>query len=409
LANGDFARTLDVSGLREADVRTIGIARAVAAVAVAGTALVAVGASTAHAAAHPRAMFTPRGLAATAPRAGLLRGLAQQLPGAAGPSLASLELFTDPVALSVDGVAYQMSLDAQNLPAAFDMPPELSVELDRTASAGGRVTGEQYHVYSYAPIGGLHLTAGSSLTHATLRTGSSMKPTAITLRFHAVGTVERLPCTLIGGGSGTFQIASGKITARRFKVDTGTSPFFGTITAAPRTATVVSDPGCGAVSFSATLRPAHLAQCGSRETIEHSSLTSFWESDLGFRGGRVTQIGVTESNPFGPAGVSHLAAGIGPGADMPHPVRMVGGGVRAAIRTAGVPFMGGSAVFRSSGRPSVTRGHSCAWEGHVHRFTTTRYSGTLTPAGPPLATLFDTGSWAVAPTRATLVVRAFAG
>jgi hypothetical protein len=390
-------------------VRTIGIARALAAAAVAGTALVAAGGANARAAAHPRALFTPRALAATAPRTGLLHALAQHLPGAAGPSLASLELFTDPVPLSVAGVAYEMSLDAQNLPAAFDMPPELSVELDRTASAGGRVTGEQYHVYGYAPLSGLHLTAGSSLTHATLKTGSSLKPTAITMRFHAVGTVERLPCTLIGGGTGTFQIASGKITAPRFRVDTGTSPFFGTITAAPRTATLVSDPGCGSVSVSAALRPARLPQCGPRETIEHSSLTAFWESDLGFRGGRVTQIGVTESNPFGPDGASHLAAGIGPGTDMPHPVRMVGGGVRAAIRTAGVPFMGGSAVFRSSGRPSVTRGHTCAWEGGVHHFTTTRYSGTLTPAASPLATLFDTGSWAVAPTRATLVVRAFAG
>ena len=383
----------------------MGSLRGAMALAVAGAALAASAAPAA--AARPRTpMFTPRMLATMAPKGGLLRRMAALLPGAAAPSLASLSLFTDPAIVTVGGVSYRMSLSVDNLPAAFDQPPELAVDLDRVTSAAGRLTGEQEHVYGYAPIGGLHLTANAALTSARVRTGTSIGPSAVDLRFHTVGAVEQSPCALVGGGRGTFQIASGTLSATTFAIATGTTPFFGTITTVPATATVVHDPGC-ATFTQAAARPVFHRQCGGRETIQQSTLTSVWLGALGFGGGRVTEFGLTESNPFGPAGVSHLAVGVGRGANMPAPVHTAGGGVRADVRTAGVQFMGGRARFTSTGTAHVSSGHTCTWERHTYHFTTTRYQGRLTPASSPLRILFDTGATAITPTRATLVLNRY--
>jgi len=76
-------------------VRRNGFIRAAAAVAVAGAALAATGAP-ATAASRPRTvMFTPGMLARMAPKGGLLHQLAALMPGAATPSLASVQLFSD--------------------------------------------------------------------------------------------------------------------------------------------------------------------------------------------------------------------------------------------------------------------------------------------------------------------------
>jgi hypothetical protein len=388
-------------------VRGMSFIRGTTALAVAGAALAASGAPAA-AAARPRAeMFTPRMLAAMAPKGGLLHRMAALLPGAAAPSLTSLSLFSDPATVTVNGVSYRMSLSVDDLPAALDQPPQLAVQLDRLISAGGRLTGEQEHVYGYAPIGGLRFTANAALTSATVRTGTSIAPSAIDMHFHAVGSVEQTPCTLVGGGHGVFQAATGTLSAATFYIATGTTPFFGTITTVPATATVVHDPGCATFVQSAGARPVFHQPCTGRETIQQTTLTSVWFGELGFGGGRVTQLGLTESNPFGPAGIDHLAVGIGGGTNMPRPVHTAGGGIRADVLTSGVPFMGGRARFTSTGRGRVSSGHTCTWERHTYHFTTTRYQGRLTSAGSPLQMLFDTGAEAVTPTKATLFVRKY--
>jgi hypothetical protein len=388
-------------------VRRIGFIRFATALAVAAAALAATGAPASAAARPSRAvMFTPRMLAAMAPKGGLLHRMAALLPGAATPSLSSLALFSDEIPVTVNGVTYRMDMSVENPPVAFDQPPELAVELDRVTSAGGMLTGEQEHVYGHAPIGGMHFTANAALTRATLRTGTSISPSAIDMQFNAAGSVQQTPCTLLGGGHGTFQVATGTLSASTFKVATGTTPFFGTITTVPETATVVHDPGCSNFIESAA-RPVFLEPCVGRVTIQRSTLTSFWVGQLGFGGGRVTELGVTESNPFGPDGVDHLAVGLGRGTNMPRPVHTAGGGIRATVRTAGVPFMGGRAVFTSTGRAFVSPGHRCTWERHTYHYTTTRYAGRMTSAGSPLQMLFDTGAEAVTPTRATLYLHSF--
>ncbi len=386
-------------------MRRIRFTRMAAAMAVAAATLAATGAP-ATAATHAARMhaFTPRLLPAVSLPSVLARRMARFLPHAAGSlSLDSTQLYADPEDVTVNGVTYTLYLSAFNWPAAFDQAPQLDVQLDRTTAGGGMLTGEQDHSYDYAPLSGLTLTTNPALTHAHLKTGTGIAPSAIDMRFHATGSVVQTPCTLATGGRGTFQVATGTLSAATFKVATGTVPFFGDITTAPATATVVHDPGCS--SFVQAARVFRFPCTGP--TLQHTSLTTFWVSQLGYRRGRLVQVGDVESNPFGPTGTGHFAIGLGPGADMPAPVH-TGDGMHMAVRTQGVPFMGGAAAFHATGKPRVSPGHSCVWEGHTHRYTNLRYRGTLTPAASPLAVLFDTGTLTLGEVHATLWVPRYA-
>ena len=389
------------------------------ALTVAAAVLAATGASASASTQSPRMRaFTPRLLPSIALPAGLARRMAHELPHAAAPlSLDSIELFADPQAVTVDGVTYHMYLDAYTEPAAFDQPPQLDVQLDRATASGGAFVGEQDHLYDYAPLTGLTLTADAGLTHAHLQTGTSIDPSAIDMRFHATD-VEQTSCHLITGGRGTFQYATGTLSASRFTIATGTAPFFGNITSAPVTATVVHDPGCGSIIFGAASTAAHATanlnaaradlfqEPCTGPTLAESNLTGFWLSQLGIHRGRVTQLGQTSTNPFGP-GASHFAIGIGSGADMGLIVHAADG-IHEAVRTRGVPFMGGSSIFRSTARPHVSPGHSCVFERHTYHYTNVRYQGTLAPAGSPLAILFDTGAATIGEVHATLWVPRYA-
>lgn len=402
-------------------MRRGGFIRIATALSVAAAALAATGTPASASAHSPRMRaFTPRLLPSIALPAGLARRMARFQPHAAAPvSLDSIELFADPQDVTVNGVGYQMYLGAFTQPAAFDQPPQLDVQLDRTTIGGGVLTGEQDHIYGYAPLTGLTLTADAGLTRAHLQTGTSIDPSAIDMRFHATD-VEQTSCRLLTGGSGTFQYATGTLSATTFKIATGTTPFFGNITTTPMTATVVHDPGCGSVSFGGASAVASHARANltaaradlfqepcTGPTLAESNLTGFWLSQLGIHRGRVFQLGETSTNPFGPNGISHEAIGAGPGTSMGRLVHTAGG-IREAVRTKGVAFMGGSAMFRSAAGPRVSPGHSCVFERHTYHYTNVRYQGTLTPAASPLAILFDTGAATIGEVHATLWVPRYA-
>jgi hypothetical protein len=391
---------------------------AVLTVAVAALAASGAPASASTHGAHMRVRaFTPRLLPSVALPGALAHRMAGLLPHATGSvSLDSIELFTDPQDVTVNGVTYQMYLSAFTSPPAFDEAPELDVQLDRTTARGGDFTGEQDHIYGYAPLTGLTLTADADLTRAHLRTRTSIDPSAIDMRFRATGAAEQLPCVLITGGRGTLQIASGTLSASTFKISTGTTPFFGDITTPPATATVVHDPGCGRIISTAgtasvphaNVLPNAAPATVYREpcigpTMAHSTFTTFWLSQLGVHRHRLVQVGETSTNPFGPDGISHLAIGLGPGADM-GPIVHTAHGIHVAVRSKGVPFMGGSSIFRATGKPHVSPGHACTWERHTYHYTNVRYHGVLTPTGTPLSVMFDTGAEKFGPVHATLWV-----
>src|SRR5204863_1220794 len=78
---------------------------------------------------------------------GLGHRMARLLPHATAPaSLESRELFSDPQDVTVNGVTYRMYVSVFTEPPAFDGPPQLDVQLDRTTSRDGHLTGEPLHV-----------------------------------------------------------------------------------------------------------------------------------------------------------------------------------------------------------------------------------------------------------------------
>jgi hypothetical protein len=359
--------------------------------------------------------FTPRLLPQVSLPGGLARRMARLLPHATGSvSLDSTDLFADPQDITVNGLTYQMYLAVFTQSPAFGVAPQVDAQLDRTTARDGHLTGEQDHIYSYAPLTGLTLTTNPDLTRAHVRTRASIDPSAIDMRFRASGTPEQLACSLITGGRGTLQAAGGSLSATTFKIATGTAPFFGDITTPPATATVVHDPGCGSfisTAAAAAVSRAHVLQTGRafifREpctgpTLAHETFTTYWLSQLGVRRHRLVQLGETTTNPFGP-GTTHIAIGLGPGSDMGRIVHTAHG-IHDAVRTRRVPFMGGSSIFRATGEPHVSPGHTCTWERHTYHFTNLRYQGTLTPAGTPLAIRFDTGAEPIGRVHATLWV-----
>jgi hypothetical protein len=359
--------------------------------------------------------FTPRLLPQVSLPGGLARRMARLLPHATGSvSLDSTDLFADPQDITVNGLTYQMYLAVFTQSPAFGVAPQVDAQLDRTTARDGHLTGEQDHIYSYAPLTGLTLTTNPDLTRAHVRTRASIDPSAIDMRFRASGTPEQLACSLITGGRGTLQAAGGSLSATTFKIATGTAPFFGDITTPPATATVVHDPGCGSfisTAAAAAVSRAHVLPTGRafifREpctgpTLAHETFTTYWLSQLGVRRHRLVQLGETTTNPFGP-GTTHIAIGLGPGSDMGRIVHTAHG-IHDAVRTRRVPFMGGSSIFRATGEPHVSPGHTCTWERHTYHFTNLRYQGTLTPAGTPLAIRFDTGAEPIGRVHATLWV-----
>ena len=274
-------------------------------------------------------------------------------------------------------------------------------------SAAGRLTGEQEHVYGYAPIGGLHLTANAGLTSARVRTGTSIAPSAVDLRFHTVGAVEQSPCALVGGGRGTFQIASGTLSATTFAIATGTTPFFGTITTVPATATVVHDPGCATFVAAAARRPVFHRQCGGRETIQQSTLTSVWLGELGFGGGRVDRIRADRVQPVRPRRGQPSRGRRRPGHEHAR------AGAQGGRRRQGRRAHRGRAVHGRAGPVHIDRHGPRLLRAHVHLgaphlpLHDDPLPGPAHPGELAAAILFDTGATAITPTRATLVLHKY--
>ncbi len=327
----------------------------------------------------------------------------------AAPVPADTLLFLDtrPVPLSINSLVYHLELSAFTATDQFGSPPEMDTALYRLSTTAGRVTGEQEHVYAFSSTD-MQMTASRGLSSLRLDTKAAFAPTKVDTTFTPV-TSSSVGCALFTGGHGVFTQATGTLSSKTFRIHTGTSPFFGTITTAPLSAIAVADPGCsfggGVISGSASGGVPYFP-CSGRETIQAGSpfgITT-WSAEVGF-GGRhaylLTQTGTSSTI----TSTAHLAIGLENGSDMPLPRRSASG-ASATLETAGNPLFGGQAIFTSHHAPTVSAGHTCSYEGHLHRFVATRYSGSMAPVtARPLAALFDTGTFAYRSRAATLIVR----
>ena len=377
-------------------------------------AVAAVGGSAAGA----QASVAPRVRAMRAAKVLYARTLAARLrahvPAAAGVPLSpgtDLLLFTDPVQLQMHGLEYQMSMFADTIVDQFGSVPELSVGFDRTSrGVSGRINGVQEHVYGFSSSD-MVMTADQGLTGLHIDTGRSFQPTRVNMNL-VTDEVQSASCRLFFGGTGTQSVAEGTLDTKTFRIHTGTSPYFGTVTAAPQTGVAIADPGCisggvGGVTFGRTARRYH-EPCQGRESVVAGSPygDTSWEAEVGRRGTRAFLAAQTASSTTTDL-VEHFAVALQSAAAMPTPERSAHGAV-AKIGSGGNPMFGGSATFVSHRRPAVSKVRVCAVGRHLRHFVTTRYRGTLSPDdGAPLTALFDTGGFALERGAALLVIRSY--
>ncbi|MGN6379773.1 MAG: hypothetical protein ACTHNU_12530 [Gaiellales bacterium] len=384
--------------------------------AVAGAVAVALGAvaSTADAATLTHAQIRSA-------RHAFVRSLPSSLMSAVRPHLSGavpdgsyLELFTPPTALpAINGKAYQMQLDAYTFTNSFGAAPEFDTSLFRLATSHGQVTGEQAHIYAYTSTDVL-MSADQGLTNFRLNTRDAFRPTRVNIGFTPTES-RSANCTLFGGGHGTLTVAQGTLSKKAFLIHTGTSPFFGNIKTLPKTAIGFTDPGCsGAVELGASTRtvsssrPQFYFPCSGRETLQAGGPfgQTLWQADVGF-GGRHAYLYNQTSTSSTTAALTHFAVGVESSAGMPMP-KHSGSGATAILSAQGNSEFGGSAMFFSRHVPRTSSVQSCVYEGHVHRFVATRYSGGMAPvAGNPLAALFDTGALNYHGQAASLTIRRF--
>jgi hypothetical protein len=392
-------------------VKTLGVVRSIGPLAVAGaTLLIGVSSAGAASSAHVQAVRGAYRMFGRTLPVGMSAGLLPQSMAAAANSQTALELFTNPVPLTINGVTYQMSMGAFGQQNAFGQPPQMEVSLDRLMTAHGRPIAEQDHVYGYSATG-IQLSATSDLAKAHLDTGSAFAPTAVNTTFTQIAKT-RYPCTLIGGGHGAAIQAEGTMSSQTFKIATGTSPFFGTITTGPKAATAFSDPGCGSFGGGGGQiifgNSQELQTCSGRETISAGSLfgNTAWATTMGFEGGKALVI-AAKATSSQTESVNHLAAALQAGSTLP-PASHSRKGATAKITTTGNPMFSGRATFFSHHAPRISAIQRCVWEHHVYRFRGYRYGGGLKPlAASPLTARFDTGDLAFHGRAATLVVRKY--
>jgi hypothetical protein len=390
----------------------VGVAAAVAGV-------VAASVSTASAATQTRAQALAQAHVMQSARHAFARTLPSSLhPVALSQSTSSvpagsfLELFTQPARLpAINGKVYQMGLDAYTETDSFGVAPELDVSLFRPALAGGHLVGEQDHMYSYTSTDA-EMTADTGLKNLVFNSKHAFRPTKVNMAFTPT-EANSSRCTLYTGGRGTLTGAVGTLSAQTFKIDTGTSPFFGDIRTVPHQAFAISDPGCqdGQIQLAGTktsVAHRYYLPCSGRETITAGSpfdLTQ-WAAEVGFRGGHAYAFSQTGSMSTTQAQI-HFAVGIQSASGMPAPWHSRSGAY-ARLNTQGNPEFGGQATFISHGVPHISHVQSCMYERHVHKFVATAYSGTLSPSSKsPLAALFDTGAINFQRHSAVLVIRRY--
>lgn len=369
-------------------------------------AMLSVGASTASAAVSASHLPLPHLLV---PRlSGIALPQVRPLPSlvSSNGSFGMSALSSGPVAVTVNGITYQMRVAAFGFSDPYTPPVEVDVGLGRLTRSAGAVVAVQAHDYAFAPVSGVTFTHDAALSTATLDTGTGIPGSEIDLTFSAVAH-SSFPCTLLGGGKGTFQEATGRLSARTFTLATGTTPFFGDITTAPTAATFVSDPGCaGSTGGSGGPGGSRHLPCSGRETIDAQTGYGVWFAEVGF-GGRHAAVGAFRVPVHSPTSyVAHFGVGLEPATDLPQPWHS-STGASAGILSTGNPLVTGAARFVSHHPPQVSAGHLCSYGKYTHRFTAYRYAGALVPAASPLAMLFDTGTIALRGQAATMVIRRY--
>jgi hypothetical protein len=299
-----------------------------------------------------------------------------------------VQLQTDPVTITIDGVRYQEMVAMGALLSGANQQAGVGLSLVREVPAGStNPTAIQEHDYDWSPFAKVGVTADLKTMAVTFDTGKTILPSQITTAFTAT-SVQTEPCTLANGRQGTLRFATGTLASQTFKLVTPTAPFFGTLTTKPMHAAALYDPGC---TSGPAATGSSSAPCPDRETIETSPFgINQWFAETDPTGTLAAEGAARFGQPSPIEFSDHLVEALVPRVDLPKPATWATG-ASARLLTAGDPFMSGSSTFHSAKAPAVTTGLSCTWNGRTHDYVRTVYTGQLVHDEPQLTALFDTG------------------
>lgn len=299
-----------------------------------------------------------------------------------------IQLQTDPVTITIDGVRYQEMVGMGALVGGANQQAGVDLTLVREVPAGStNPTAIQEHDYSWSPYAKVGVGVNLKTMAVAFNTGRTILPSQVATAFTAT-SVQTEPCTLASGKQGVLRFATGTLASQTFKLVTPTAPFFGTLTTKPVHAEALYDPGCtsGPAGTAASSAP-----CPNRETIETSPFgINQWFAETDPSGTMAAEGAARFGQPSPIEFSDHLVEALVPRTDLPKPATWATG-ASARLLTAGDPFMSGSSTFHSSKAPAVTTGLSCTWNGRTHDYVRTVYTGELVHDEPQLTALFDTG------------------
>jgi hypothetical protein len=324
------------------------------------------------------------------------------MPGAPAPNgqinFTTAQLVVDPILIKVDGVQYVLNMSVTRQGGPGSPAPYLDVNLNRLTNAQ---LDSQDHDYFLTPASGISFTFDQpTMGSAKIKT-TGVASIAMDLAYKASGKQTKFPCTLASGGKSFEQVSSGRLSFSSFKFVSGSSPFFGTITKRPVTATLYYDPGCRVVVVGASSR---LPGCQGTETLLAADSTGAtqWvaqnDYDDGFGFQAALAATATPSRE-----TTHITESVIPGTAMPPP-KASSSGATAILRTTGNAFMTGTATFTSKRAPGVKTGLRCVdLFGQRHSFTRKVYHGRLVANAPPLTAAFDTGGVPLTPSKSKMI------
>jgi hypothetical protein len=256
----------------------------------------------------------------------------------------------------------------------------------------GRGTNSHNQFHDYWWLRPATLTYNPRTMAARMNAGA-ISPSSIAMRF-APTHVYSHTCTLVGGGTGTYHRAIGRLRISSFRLVTNTSPVFGTIATPPRKAELLVDPGCRSSVVGFNAHP-----CPAAEAIDAPGLArSEWIASTNAAGTRALIWSLSPSTTLTKEQHSHLTEDRVPATDLPPPT-LSATGATATILTSGSVFSRGEGIFTSARAPRLVTG-SCTRSGVHHTYAASVYRGVLSPGITPLVALFDTGHIGLAPNTA---------
>jgi len=324
------------------------------------------------------------------------------LPSTGSAPQPSAELRFAPVTVSVGDVDYRMRVDVFAFITSIGSFTFFDVSLSRGA-VGSAI---QSHIYSLMPANPISFhVARRTLATAAFDSGAQLAPDAFAGSFAASAAQKRVACTLTNGRTGYRRSAPGTFSWSRFSLDTGTSPFFGTLVNGPADARLIWDPGCRPPRRHHRRR---LPACGFRDVLtgQDAAGANAFAIGLNYARTQTLQAVFNATDPTAVKSVGHFSIAAGPAGDLPTPVHSATGAT-AHVETTGSPFVTGSATFTSSRAPRVSLVHRCRARGSVHRYRSLRYRGRLAPDPTALTAPFDTGDLTLPALQAVLVIRRY--